>query len=150
MQLSKGSQIDFANSRLGDQLNFGPSIDWNINRHLLMRLQHTRRTLDTQAGESIFEADLTDFRLTWQFNVRSFLRLTAQRQDIERNPDVYAVPVESSTHNLGTQLLYSYKLNPRTVLFAGYSENEAADATYLEPTTTDRSLFLKVSYAWMP
>ena len=51
---------------------------------------------------------------------------------------------------LGTQLLYSYKLNPQTVFFAGYSDNRLEDGTtgLLEPT--GRTVFLKLSYAWTP
>jgi hypothetical protein len=46
--------------------------------------------------------------------------------------------------------LYSYKLNPQTVLFAGYSDNYLEDDFTGEREKTGRTLFLKLSYAWTP
>ena len=43
-----GDQVDFANSRLGDQLRVQPFIDWNVNRNLLMKLRATLLDLDTE------------------------------------------------------------------------------------------------------
>ena len=34
-------------------------------------------TLDSKEGPNIFDAQLHDLRATWQFSVRSFIRLTA-------------------------------------------------------------------------
>jgi hypothetical protein len=99
----------------------------------------------------IFDAELTDLRLTWQFNLRSFLRFTVQRQVIERNLELYrlqSTDAESST--LASQLLYSYKLNPQTVFFAGYSDNRLEDDAIGSLTKTDRTLFFKLGYAWTP
>ena len=71
-----GDQVDFANSRLGDQLRLEPFIDWNINRNLFLRLRATLVQLDTKDGEEVFDAGVYDIRATWQFNRRSFIRLT--------------------------------------------------------------------------
>ena len=150
MFMEYGSQVDFANSQLGDELRFEPSVEWNINRHLLLRLQATLVDLDTQEGEQIFDADLYDLRLTWQFNRRSFIRLTAQYQDIERNVDEYIDEVDASTRTLGRQLLYSYKINPQTVFFLGYSDNHLDDDTLNTFEETDRTFFMKIGYAWTP
>ena len=60
-----------------------------------------------------------DTRLTWQFNLRSYLRLTVQSTDIERNLDVYIEPEDARERSIGRELLYSYKLNPQTVFFLG-------------------------------
>jgi hypothetical protein len=145
-----GDQLDLANSRLGEELRVRPTIEWNVNRHLLLRLQHTAARLDTAGGERIFKADLTDLRVTWQFNLRSFVRFTSQRQLVRRNVAVYIDPsTESETLTLGTQLLYSYKLNPQTVLFVGYSDNAREDDELADLTRTDRTVFAKLSYAWL-
>jgi hypothetical protein len=151
LSMNRGDQVDFSNSRLGKQLNIAPGVEWNINRHLLLRLRHTFASLDTQAGDNIFEAQLNDLRLTWQFNTRSFLRLAMQERKVERNLAAYNDPdTERYSQTLGTQLLYSYKLNPRTVFFVGYSDNQIEDDERPDMTTLDRTLFLKLSYAWMP
>jgi predicted porin len=151
MSVNKGDQIDFANSRLGDQLRLEPWVNWNANRHLLITLQHTAARLDDQAGERIFDADLTDLRLTWQFNVRSFLRFTTQQQNIERNVAQFIDPdTDAQTESRGAQLLYSYQLNPQTVVYAGYSDNHMDNDDLASLTKTDRTFFLKLSYAWVP
>lgn len=149
--INRQEQIDFANSRLGDQQRYQLQIDWNANRHLLVRLRHTDSTLDTQQGPNVFEALLDDLRLTWQFNVRSFLRLTLQRQAIDRNVAVWNNPfVDARSVSLGTQLLYSYKVNPQTVVFAGYSDNQIENDEFTTLTRTGRTFFVKFSYAWLP
>ena len=162
MEINRGEQIDYTNSRLADQRRYRPQIDWNATRHLLVRLRYTSDHLSTKEGATIYEAELTDLRLTWQFNVRSFVRLTLQDQDIDRSLAVYVGQDEDNdpstppvlpparTKTLASQLLYSYKLNPQTVLFAGYSDNSIEDVTTRELEKTGRTLFFKLSYAWTP
>jgi hypothetical protein len=151
MQLQHGEQIDFANSRLADARGYRPQIDWNATRHLLVRLRYSSDRLSTKEGAKIFDAKLTDLRLTWQFNVRSFVRLTLQDQDIERNVSQYLNPLtDARTESLASQLLYSYKLNPQTVLFAGYSDRSLDDNLTGNVEMTGRTLFFKLSYAWTP
>ncbi|HKJ19161.1 MAG TPA: hypothetical protein VJ993_00750, partial [Woeseiaceae bacterium] len=98
----------------------------------------------------IFDATLADTRLTWQFNLRSFLRLTIQYQDIERNPDQYLEEEHAHEQEIGRQLLYSYKLNPQTVFFLGYSDNHINDDSLDDLTISDRTWFMKIGYAWTP
>jgi hypothetical protein len=76
--------------------------------------------------------------------------VTLQDQDIERHVELYRLTTAPTSKSLGTQLLYSYKLNPQTVFFAGYSDNRIEDGATgtLEPT--GRTVFLKLSYAWTP
>jgi hypothetical protein len=151
LTVNRGDQIDYANSRIGDQRRIQPQVDWNATRHLLVRLRYTRDRLSSPTGPTIFDAKLTDLRLTWQFNVRSFVRLTLQEQDIERNVELYTNRLtDPSTSTLATQLLYSYKLNPQTVLFAGYSDNSVEDNFGGGMEQVGRTLFFKLSYAWTP
>jgi hypothetical protein len=145
-----GSQVDFANSRLGDELRIEPWIKWNLNRHLLLKLEATKVSLDSKQDEQIFDAGVYDLRLTWQFNRRTFLRVTTQFQDIERNPAVYVDNVDARTRRLGRQLLFSYKINPQTVFFLGYSDNHFENDALNTLEKTDRTLFRKIGYAWTP
>jgi hypothetical protein len=152
MQMQRGEQIDYTNSRLADQRRIQPQVDWNATRHLLVRLRYTADRLSSKDGPTVFDAKLVDLRLTWQFNVRSFVRLTLQDQHIERNVDLYdnRLATDPVTSSLATQLLYSYKLNPQTVLFAGYSDNSIEDDFTGDLEKTGRTLFFKLSYAWTP
>jgi hypothetical protein len=145
-----GDQIDFDNSRLGDQVRLQPRITWNVNQHLMLRLQSSLVKLDSKEGPNIFDARVHDLRATWQFSVRSFIRLTVQQQDIDRNQALYIDEVDAHSRDVGRQLLYSYKLNPQTVFFLGYSDQHVDDDGLDSLTVTDRTLFLKIGYAWTP
>jgi hypothetical protein len=145
-----GDQVDFDNSRLGHQLRLEPFIDWNINRNLFLRMRATLVQMDTKEGEEVFDAGVYDIRATWQFNRRSFIRLTAQIRDVDRNQAVYVDEVDARSRRVGRQLLYSYKINPQTVFFLGYSDNHIDDDDLDGLQETDRTLFMKIGYAWTP
>ena len=145
-----GDQIDFANGTLGDEVRLQPSVTWNVNQHLMLRLQSSLVTLDSKEGPNIFDAQVHDLRVTWQFSVRSFVRFTVQQQDVERNQAMYIDDVDARSRDVGRQLLYSYKLNPQTVFFLGYSDRHIDDDDLDTLTATDRTFFLKIGYAWTP
>jgi hypothetical protein len=143
-----GDQIDYDNTRLGDRVYFQSSIKWNINRNFLLDVSSIFSSLDTKEGENIFDASVVDARLTWQFSVRSFLRVSLQQFETSRNPDVYEDEVDAESKDVGRQLLYSYKINPQTVFFLGYAD-QYIDEDHLDGlTASDRSIFMKVGYAW--
>ena len=73
-----------------------------------------------------------------------------QHLDITRNADVYVDEVNANTRDVGRQLLYSYKINPQTVFFLGYSDNLTDDDILSGLTETDRTIFMKIGYAWTP
>ncbi|MBT8132474.1 MAG: hypothetical protein KJO35_09415, partial [Gammaproteobacteria bacterium] len=145
-----GDQIDFANTRLGEFQSISPRLNWDAGDHLKTSLRYTRDTLDTQDGRNIFTAGLSDARFTWQFNIRSFVRLTVQHLDLQRDPALYVNDVDAEFESLGAQLLYSYKVNPQTVFFLGYSDRFIDDDTLSGLERTDRTFFTKVGYAWLP
>jgi hypothetical protein len=143
-----GDKLDFRNNRLGEGLEIAPEIRWNANMHAQVALRHTYRTLDADHAE-VFTANLTDLRLSYQFSVRSFVRLALIYADITQNPLNNRGQVTENERDLGMQLLYSYKLNPQTLFFAGYSDHAYSDDEIQQLTRDDRSVFLKFSYAWM-
>jgi hypothetical protein len=121
-------------------------MNWVVNRHLRLELNSSRVALETQDGAEVFDADVLDARVTWQFDLRSFLRLTYQESDIRRNPESYVDDVDTLSRNAGRQLLYSWKMNPQTAFFIGYADTYVDDN---EPGTlapSDRRWFLKISY----
>ena len=120
----------------------------NLGKHFEVRLRHTYEQLEAD-GSEVFTANLSDVRLTYQFNVNSFLRLAVIYTDLERNQANYIDDVDSQYKKLATQLLYSYKLNPQTVFFAGYSDNGYQDDELSSMTKEQRTLFAKFSYAWL-
>ena len=76
------------------------------------------------------------------------MRAILQHVDYRFNPEVYAAAVEERFEHLFTQLLFSYKINPQTVFFLGYSDTRQADeGTGL--VQSDRAIFTKFGYAWV-
>ena len=49
-----------------------------------------------------------------------------------------------------TQLLYSYKLNPQTLFYLGYSDAGFQNDSLNTIETSNRTVFAKFSYAWLP
>ncbi len=143
-----GDKLDFRNNRMGTGLQISPEIRWNADVHTQLTLRHTYRTLDADDAE-VFTANLTDVRLSYQFSVQSFLRLALIYSDISQNPLNNLGNVNARSKALGSQLLYSYKLNPQTLFFAGYSDNAFADDEIQSLTRDQRSVFAKFSYAFM-
>ncbi len=143
-----GDDIDFENVRKADIFRIGPQLELKLGPRVEWSLGHTLERLSL-AGERIFLANLFQTRLVYHFSQRAFVRGIVQFRDVDRNLDLYLNPAEESTQTLFTQFLFSYEVNPRTVLFAGYSDNRLA-LTEVDMTTTDRSFFLKLGYAWRP
>ena len=84
----------------------------------------------------------------YQFNLKMFARAIIQRLDLKRNLDLYVDPQPSPSQQLFTQLLFSYKLNPQTVVFLGYSDTEAANES-IPTARIGRTVFVKLGYAWL-
>jgi len=55
--------------------------------------------------------------------------------------------VPARLRSISSQLIYSYKVNPRTALYAGYADGYFGDES--QPLfQADRTLFLKLAYAF--
>jgi hypothetical protein len=141
-----GRQVDFANVRQGEEIRFEPGMNLNVGRHLRLRLSHAFETLDVEGGE-LFTANLTQMRATYQINNRSFVRWVGQHFDVDRDPTLYSFPIDSRSRDFLNQLLFSYKINPLTVLFLGYSDTHIGNSQ-VDLTQQSRTLFLKIGYAW--
>lgn len=145
-------QIDFANTRLGERFRVNGGIRWNIGIRTKIDLDHSYEDLDVEGGR-LFSAEVTQLRAVYQFSIRMFARAILQYTDITRDPALYLHDtVEPRSKRLFPQLLFSYKLNPQTVFFAGYSGTrlggtfEGVDVTLAE---ADRTFFVKLGYAWL-
>ncbi|MFZ5656102.1 MAG: DUF5916 domain-containing protein [Pseudomonadota bacterium] len=168
-----GDMLDLAASRMGRGLVWQPWLQLDVGRGINLALNHTRQRL-RRGGGTAFDAAVFDARLSWQFDPRQRLRLSLQASDVERDPALYrfpraecpftpadptattcVVPVSASSRDVAAQLLYSYKVDPRTALYAGYSHGAFdidldGDLQRDSLTDSDRGLFVKLSYAWQP
>lgn len=147
-----GDQIDFANTRPGKRHRAHAGIRWNIGRHAKIDLDQSYEDLDVEGGR-LFTADITQFRAVYQFNIRTFVRAILQYTDVTRDPSLYLHQnVSEISKRLFPQLLFSYKLNPQTVFFAGYSGTSRGgefDGVDVGLTESDRTFFIKLGYAWL-
>lgn len=154
VQGEAGQGIDYSGLRLADVLSIGPYGSFSLLGHLNLVLNHAFERLSL-GGRTIYAANLSQAKMVWNFSVRSFVRAILQYQDVEQNQAMSAEPVDTRSRGLFTQFLFSYKLNPRTVLFLGYSDNAMGGVfdSWLGPgrvglVRTDRTFFLKIGYAW--
>ena len=150
--LRLGTGIDYSNSRLSDVFVWEPKITWHANKHLETKLALKLSNMKYK-GDDIYTANLIDLRLSYQFNIRSFLRLSVVGYDIERTLENYLPEVRddfnSNYKSVSAQLLFSYKVNPQTLFFVGYSDGGYQDDDLSKVTKNTRSVFLKMSYAWI-
>lgn len=143
-----GDRIDLINNRLGDRIVIEPAISLNLGTHLEATLAHEYVRMDVD-DEALFTANLTDLRLSYQFSAKQFIRLALIYSDVERNTSNYLIDVDATDRNLGTQLVYSYMINPLSRLFIGYGDSAFADDNNLGLLRTEQTVFMKFSYAWL-
>jgi hypothetical protein len=172
--LQAGDQIDYSHAELGEGIFVEPFIDWQVGKHLTINLRHTNQKLKVNkkqdyvetsvdnfvlqnfAAGQLFQAKLFDLRATYQFNVRSRLSLTLQKVDINRNTALYIDNADfdqvndqdSRYQGFGTQLIYSYKINPQSLVYLGYSDNAVDSQNLTKTSSFDKTLFAKFSYLW--
>ena len=144
-----GDQLDLAASRVGRIRQWDPSVTMDIGRGVNLNVSYSHQRLQRDGGTA-FDARLLDARASWQLDPRQRLRLSVQGSEVHRDPALYTRPVNQRTRNVGGQLLYAYKLNPRSALYAGYSHGAFADDRIDTLFDSNRSVFLKLSYAWQP
>lgn len=148
LNVTTGDRVDYANTRLGERLRVNPGIVRQLGRHLSLDLSATWERLEAR-GERVYTATIAQSAIAYQFTTRAMLRGILQLVDHDYNTAAYTDGRGSRRKSLFTQVLGSYKLNPQTVLFVGYSDNAAGNQD-ISLTRTSRTFFAKVGYAWMP
>jgi hypothetical protein len=145
-----GDGIDYANNRPGRQLMLEPGLTWNIGRHLYLQLDDEWERFE-EAGGRLYWANQANARFIYQIDVRTFVRLVVQWTAIDRNTALYderELPPARERRLLG-QFLFAYKLNPQTVLFAGF-DGRSFDTEEAPRYLEGRSVFVKIGYDWRP
>lgn len=117
----------------------GIALDWDLVRQQMHR-----------DGGTAFWATVLNAGGSWQFDPRQRLRLVLQGSQLERDPALYPIAVEETSRDWAAQAVYSYKVNPRTVVYAGASYGAFMDDEHPDLFGNTRSVFLKLSYGWQP
>lgn len=140
-----GDDVDITNIQAATQILLNPVLQFNIGNHLYMGFDHIFQRLKVETGR-LYTANLSNIRLIYQISRRAFLRAIIQYAHFKYNPDAYSFPLDPLFTSLFSQVLFSYKINPRTVLFLGYSDDYYG-ATAYPLKQNNRTLFLKIGYA---
>jgi hypothetical protein len=149
LSLTLGDQVDYANTRPGERVRVAAGLWYRIGSHLYLEARNTHENMDVDQGW-LYRANIAQMETAWQFNPRTFVRVILQHTDYNYNLDLYLDPegLDEQEQNLFTQFLFSYKVNPQTVIFVGYSDNsESYNGTGF--TQADRTFFVKLGYAWV-
>lgn len=144
-----GPQIDIAASRRGRGRFFDVYANLSFSRGLSLNVDLFQQSMQRDGGTA-FEATVLDTRLAWQLDPRQRVRLTVQASNVDKNPALYANPVNSHARDVGAQLIYSYKVNPRTAVYAGGTLGGFLDDENRDLFASTRGLFIKLSYGWQP
>ncbi len=146
-----GGEVDFTEARRGTGGNATLGLTMRPTDHLELRLNEGLRWLDVDRPEGgrgrLFTARVDRLRATYTFTSRLFVRLIGQYVSTHRDPALYTDEVARHSGAFGGSLLFAYKLNWQTVLYAGYGDTREIS----EQDTLERSgqqLFLKLSYAF--
>lgn len=140
-----GDNIDYANTRQGNRFNVEPGMIYYIGRHWQLNLSYQFERM-WENSQRLYTANQCELRLAYQFNKRMFLRTILQYVDYRYNSDLYIETIDPEYRHLFTQILFSYKLNPQTVLFLGYTDNYYGYSGMGLPQA-NRTIFLKIGYA---
>lgn len=164
-----GNQIDFANGQAANGYNVRATVDVRLGKHFNIDVTQNYNTLTVRANDhvldgnlvrfgsgTLFTANQTDLRLSYQFNIRSQLKLVIQYTNVVKNPNLYRANFDNDDDNnvgaikkdFATQLIYSYKLNPQSLFYMGYSDSGFQDDDLKHIERDERSIFAKISYAW--
>lgn len=137
-----GQQLDLRASRTGRRTLIGLWGNANVGRGFNAEWDVSKQRLRRDGGIA-FDASVADLRMGWQLDPRQRLRLTLQGSELNRFDNLI-------DRNYAAQLVYSYKINPRTALYTGASYGAMLDNDTLELFGGTRSVFLKLSYGWQP
>ncbi len=140
-----GDGIDFDNMQAGNQLQFQVFMDYKLGPHFQLRLDHKFERFNVKGGR-LYTANASYFRFLYLFNRRAFLRAILKYVDYKYNTDLYSFPIDPRNKHLFCQFLFSYEINPQTVLFLGYSDDYYGYQN-IPLIQTNRTFFLKIGYA---
>jgi hypothetical protein len=142
-----GEDVDYENVRTGHEFSVNPYVELKLGRGLSTTFSHTYERFNVE-GEELYTANISYLKAVYQFNRRMFVRALLQYSDYHYNVEQYEDDVDPEYRGLMSQVLLSYKLNPHTVFFVGYSDSHRGDQD-IDITQDERTVFAKIGYAWV-
>lgn len=147
MNVEDAESIDYLNARPGNRFESDAHLDWwpTPRWHAVLRGIYER--FDVDSGR-LYTVGVGEMRLAYHFTRKLYVRLISQYQHQHRHTELYQVPVPAVSRQWANQFLVTYLVNPRTVIYAGYSDGLINPEQRRELVRTQRTVFLKLSYAW--
>ncbi|MDQ1353285.1 MAG: hypothetical protein QG657_3591 [Acidobacteriota bacterium] len=140
-----GEQIDFDNIRQGQRILINPYLTYKIGRHISIDLDHAFERMQVES-KRLYTANVTNFKFVYQFSRRAYLNTNLQYVNYNYNAENYLFAIDPKYKHLFTKILFSYTINPQTVLFLGYSDDHYG-SLHIPLTQSNRTFFLKIGYA---
>jgi hypothetical protein len=140
-----GSDVDFENTRVahGGTINFSATL--HPTNHLAVDLLRNERRLNV-FNQRLLTARVSRVKGAYTFTARMFVRAIVQYVTTDRDQRLFTADVTPIDGTLNASVLFAYKLNWQSVMFAGYGDSRGlSDQDRLEKT--GRQLFVKLSYA---
>ncbi len=134
---SYGEQVDIDNAVTGHAFSAGPHVEVKLGRGLSSELSHTYEYF-TEEGDELYTANISRLKAVYQLSRRMFVRGILQYSNVDE--------IDEQSERLSSQVLLSYKINPQTVFFLGYSDSHRGDQD-MDLTQSGRTLFAKIGYA---
>ena len=141
-----GQLPDYANERVGQGGVLSVTATLRPGIHLNTVLVAERQWLNIRSAR-LFTADVAQVKATFNFTPRFSLRAIAQYEKVRRDPSLYNAAVRGNEGDFGGSLLFSYRLNWQTALYAGFSREQIlidGSGYHQGPN----HFFLKLAYAF--
>jgi hypothetical protein len=123
------------NTTLGKGHNITAELVLRPTDQLSMTLDYSRSRLVDAAGNNLlFDGYISRLSMIYQFNGQIFIRLIAQYDQFNK-----ALEIDP---------LFSYKLNPFTIFYAGSTDNLTNYGDQFGIRQTGRQFFVKLQYLW--
>jgi hypothetical protein len=140
-----GEHIDFDNIRQAQRILINPSLTYKIGRHISIDLNHAFERMQVES-KRLYTANVTNFKFIYQFSRRAYLNTNLQYVNYNYNVENYLSAIDPKFKHLFTKILFSYTINPQTMLFLGYSDDHYG-SLHTPLTQANRTFFLKIGYA---
>ena len=95
--------LNYANNRKGEKVKLLPTIQWDINDAVNIRVEHTFEKMKV-LNDELYTANLTDLRVNYQFNSDSKVRLSLIHNKVIFNPSNYTFDIDKKSKSLGCEI----------------------------------------------
>ncbi len=140
-----GDGVDYENNRKGKLLILDGQTDYRIGREIFLDFSGEHQRLNLSFG-NLYKATYLYLKVLYHFNNSIFLRTIIQDGKIKRNVELYLNELPEKENFTSLQFLFTYKINPFTLFYLGFSTRGIEEPPY-EFQTQNKTYFLKLSYS---